>query len=171
MDAPRCRICGARHWLSEPCRFASAEPVAADAAVPVTGPPRVRRKAKRGTFTKKNICASGGADSGRKLSERVAHVTQARSVSVHSILCCGVGLWVLTTSRVGMALWLGGRHWWGAGVRLGHLYGFRGVAVCSLGRARVQGGKCSKPVYSLGHSPAACHGFMASGVMEYGRSP
>ena len=107
---------------------------------------------------------------------------------------CGVGLWLLTTSRVGMALWLGRRHWWGAGVRLGHLCGFRGVAVCSLGRARVQGGKCSKPVYSLGHSPAACHGFMASvglrieqvthgtrligmsgergcGVMEYGRSP
>ena len=61
-----------------------------------------------------------------------------------------------------MALWLGRRHWWGAGVRLGHLCGFRGVAVCSLGRARVQGGKCSKPVYSLGHPPAACHGFMAS---------
>jgi len=70
-----------------------------------------------------------------------------------------------------MALWLGRRHWWGAGVRLGHLCGFRGVAVCSLGRARVQGGKCSKPVYSLGHSPAACHGFMASVGLPIEQSP
>jgi hypothetical protein len=48
MDAPRCRICGARHWLSEPCKFAVAEPVAVVPVDPVR--PRVRRKAKRGTF-------------------------------------------------------------------------------------------------------------------------
>jgi len=49
MDAPRCRICGARHWLSEPCKFAVAEPVAAVTAIYQVRP-RVRRKAKRGTF-------------------------------------------------------------------------------------------------------------------------
>jgi len=50
MDAPRCRICGASHWLNEPCSFTVDQPVAADAGVAVTGRPRVRRKAKRGTF-------------------------------------------------------------------------------------------------------------------------
>jgi hypothetical protein len=50
MDAPRCRICGTRHWLSEPCKaLAVAEPVAAVTAIDQVRP-RVRRKAKRGTF-------------------------------------------------------------------------------------------------------------------------
>jgi hypothetical protein len=55
MHAPRCRICGVRHWLSEPCRFAGTEPVATGIPkTPVAAVdqprPRVRRKAKRGTF-------------------------------------------------------------------------------------------------------------------------
>ena len=55
MDAPRCRICGTRHWLSEPCKLvAVADPVAAIMNKGVNQDnqvrPRVRRKAKRGTF-------------------------------------------------------------------------------------------------------------------------
>ena len=51
---------------------------------------------------------------------------------------CGVFLLPASEWRYGLVAVI----FWGNGDRLRHLYDFRGVAVCSLGRARVQGGKC-----------------------------
>ena len=53
MDAPRCRICGA-HWPSEPCQFVGRNAPKSGAERPAVDQvrPRVKRKAKRGTFNR-----------------------------------------------------------------------------------------------------------------------